>query len=77
MKRADAFVAVEVGFDVVLGFASAAMLSCAARPKGLDAVDDAEVDGLGAVAGLLVDLVAGSTPKTSEAVRVWMSWPVR
>ena len=30
------------------------MPSCAARPKGDDAVDDAEVDGLGAVAGLFV-----------------------
>jgi len=45
------------------------------QAEGRDAVDDAEVDGLGA--GVSLSSWATGMPKTSEAVRVWMSCPVR
>ena len=52
-EGADACVAVEVGFDVGLGGLLIDAEVGGEAERG-DAVDDAEVDGLGAVAGLLV-----------------------
>ena len=53
MKRCDALVALEVGFDVGLGDLLVDV-ELRGEAEGADAVDDAEVDGLGAGAGLLV-----------------------
>ena len=50
-EGADAFVAVEVGFDVGFGFLLVDA-ELGGEAEGADAVDDAEVDGLGAGAGL-------------------------
>ena len=59
-KRFDARVALEVAVDVGLSFAhrNAELRS---QAEGRNAVDNAEVDGLGAVAGLLVHSGGGHT----------------
>jgi hypothetical protein len=67
-KRSHALVARKVALDVGfrLGLRNAQLRG---QAECGDTVDDAEVDGLGAIAGLLVHGFDG-TPKTSLAVRV-------
>ena len=47
------------------------------QAEGADAVNDAEVHGLGVRAALRGVTISGGTPSTSAAVRVWMSSPLR